>query len=314
MYRDKKIALVAMTLNEERLIGPTLESVPDLVDRVYIVDDGSTDRTCDVVRQYAESDARIELIQHERNMGVGQTIITGYERSSEEGYDVTVVVGGDFQMPLEQVQDFLDPIIDNRADYTKGNRFLMPNEGLEDMPRTRLFANALLSIMTKMASGYYKIFDVVDGYTAITKRAIDLIDWDKAWKGYGYPMDFLVRLNAYGFRVKDVPRRAIYLPGERQSQIRGLPYALKVAPMLVRDFFWRLFTRYLVRDFHPLFFFYLLGLFLFPLGALVGIYLVYQQWIGVGVSGPRAVVCALLLLMGIQFQLFAMLYDMQESE
>ncbi len=217
-------------------------------------------------------------------------------------------------MPLEQVEDFLDPLIDGRADYTKGNRFLMPNEGLEDMPRTRFFGNGIISILTKIASGYYKIFDVVDGYTAITKRAIDLIDWDKAWKGYGYPMDFLVRLNAYGFKVKDVPRRAIYLEGERQSQIKGLPYALRVAPMLVRDFFWRLYTRYLVRDFHPLFFFYLFGLVLFPLGVLLGLYLIYQQWIGVGVSGPRAVLCALMLIMGIQFMLFAILYDMQESE
>ena len=191
---------------------------------------------------------------------------------------------------------------------------LMPDEAADDMPKTRFFGNALLSIMTKMASGYYKIFDVVDGYTAITRRAINLVNWDKAWKGYGYPMDFLVRLNAYGLKVRDVPRRAIYLEGERQSQIKGFPYAVRVAPMLVRGFFWRLFTRYLVRDFHPLFFFYLFGLILVPLGVLYGGYLIYLQWSGQGVSGPRSVVCALMIIMGIQFQLFAMLYDMQESE
>ena len=204
-------------------------------------------------------------------------------------------------MPMEQIPNLLDPLVDGVADYTKGNRFLMPESGLKDMPWSRFIGNALISIMTKMASGFYKIYDVVDGFTAISKKAIDLVDWSQAWKGYGYPMDFLVRLNAYGLRVRDVPRRAIYLKGERQSQIKGLPYALKVAPMLVRGFFWRLFEKYLVRDFHPLFFFYLLGLLLAPLGLIFGCYLVYLQWIGIGVTGQRSVVCALMILMGIQF-------------
>ena len=266
------------------------------------------------MRKRGEIDPRVELLQHQKNQGVGAAIITGYLQASADDYDISVVVGGDHQMPLEVVEDLLEPIVRGAADYTKGNRFLMPSVGLEGMPWTRFIGNAIISIMTKMASGYYKIYDVVDGYTAITKRAIDLIDWDKAWKGYGYPMDFLVRLNAMGLKVKDVPRRAIYLEGERQSQIKGINYALKVAPMIVRDFFWRLFSKYLVRDFHPLFFFYLFGFILLPLGVIYGGFLVYQQWIGEGVTGPRSVVCALMIIMGIQFLLFAMLYDMQESE
>ena len=314
MYKGKKIALVIPAHNEERLIGPTLERAPETIDRIYVVDDESQDQTADIVRKYAEIDPRVELIQHEKNKGVGAAIITGYLQASADHYDISVVVGGDNQMPLEVVEDFLEPIVRGEVDYTKGNRFLMPAVGLEGMPWTRFIGNAILSIMTKMASGYYKIYDVVDGYTAITKRAIDLIDWGKAWKGYGYPMDFLVRLNAMGLKVKDVPRRAIYLEGERQSQIKGMDYAIKVAPMMVRDFFWRLFSKYLVRDFHPLFFFYLFGFIFLPLGVLYGGFLVYQQWIGEGVTGPRSVVCALMIIMGIQFMLFAMLYDMQESE
>jgi glycosyltransferase involved in cell wall biosynthesis len=314
VYRGKTVALVIPARNEERLIGPTLQSVPEVVDHVYVIDDGSTDQTVAQVERCCRADARIELVRHERNRGVGQAIITGYLRSSQHGYDIAVVVGGDNQMPMEQVADLLDPLIEGRADYAKGNRFLMPEAGLEDMPWSRFLGNAFISIMTKIASGYYKIFDVVDGFTAITRRAIDLINWEHAWKGYGYPMDFLVRLNAYGLKVKDVPRRAIYLEGERQSQIKGFRYALRVSPMLTRDFFWRLCVRYLVRDFHPLFFFYLLGLVLFPVGVVYGCFLVYLQWIGEGVSGPRSVVCALMILMGIQFLLFAMLYDMQESE
>ena len=314
MYRKQKIGLSIPAYNEERLIGPTLDSVPEIVDVIYVVSDCSPDDTAKVVRERAEKDPRIVLIEHETNQGVGQAIITGYLQASAANCDICVVTGGDHQMPMEQIPWLLDPIVDGKADYSKGNRFLMPDDGLEDMPMSRMLPNAAISFMTKMASGYYKIFDVVDGFTAISKRAIDMVDWDIAWKGYGYPMDFLVRMNAYGFRVVDVPRRAIYLEGERQSQIKGLSYFAKVAPMLVRDFFWRLFTRYLIRDFHPLFFFYLFGLLFLPLGILFGGFLIYQQYTGVGVSGPRSVVCALMVMMGIQFLLFAMLYDMEESK
>lgn len=314
MYSGKSISLVIPAHNEERLIGPTLEGVPETIDRVYVVDDASQDSTCEVVQRHADRDPRVVLLRHEVNKGVGAAIITGYLQSSADDFDIAVVVGGDNQMPLEVVDDLIDPIAKGEVDYAKGNRFLMPQVGLDGMPWTRFLGNALISISTKMASGFYKIYDVVDGYTAISKRAIDMIDWGKAWKGYGYPMDFLVRLNAYGLRVKDVPRRAIYLEGERQSQIKGVDYALRVTPMLVRGFFWRLLSKYLVRDFHPLFFFYLFGLTLLPVGVIYGGFLIFQQFTGEGVTGPRSVVCALMIIMGIQFLLFAMLYDMQESE
>ncbi len=314
MYRNQKIGLSIPAYNEERLIGPTLDSIPDFVDVVYVVNDCSQDDTAKIIGERAVNDPRIVLVSHEQNQGVGQAIITGYLRASESGCDICVVTGGDHQMPMEQIPQLLDPIVDGAADYSKGNRFLMPDDGLEDMPMTRMLPNAMISFMTKMASGYYKIFDVVDGFTAISKRAIDLVDWDIAWKGYGYPMDFLVRMNAYGLRVVDVPRRAIYLEGERQSQIKGFPYLVKVSGMLVRDFFWRLFTRYLIRDFHPLFFFYFFGLLFLPMGVIYGGFLIYQQIVGIGVSGPRSVVCALMVMMGLQFLLFAMLYDMEESK
>ena len=145
------------------------------------------------------------------------------------------------------------------------------------MPRLRLFANWLITALTKVASGYFKVMDVVDGYTAINKRAIDMINWSVAWKGYGYPMDFLIRLNAYGLHVEDVPRRAIYLPGERQSQIKGLRYALSVTPMLIRSFLWRLRFKYVYLDFHPLVFFYFLAFLLIPLGLGMGGLLVIDK-------------------------------------
>lgn len=315
MYKEKKISLVIPAYNEERLIRPTLENVPETIDKIYVVNDCSKDKMAEVVKEIMRKDSRIELINHERNMGVGQAIITGYKRSSADGYDIAVVVGGDFQMDLADLPNFLDPLINGSADYTKGNRFMNEGNAFEDMPRVRLIGNTLLSLLTKISSGCYHIFDAVDGYTAITKRAIDAINWNKAWKKYGYVLDFLVRLNAYGFRVMDVPRRAIYLPGERQSQIKGGRYLLKVLPMLVRDFFWRLGKQYILRDFHPLVFLYVFGMIFFFIGMGYGIYILLWRFLLVEeVSIPTAAFCMIMLNVGIQSIFFAMLFDMMNSK
>ncbi len=317
MYKDKTIALVIPAHNEQRLIGATLDAVPEYVDKIFVVDDSSTDRTADIVRARAARDARVELLHHATNRGPGGAIITGYRRALAEQLDIAVVVGGDNQMPLDQMPRFLDPLVRGSADYTKGNRFMRRDYAFADippiMPKTRLIGNAIITALTKIASGYYKVADVVDGYTAINRDALETIDWSQAWAGYGYPMDFMIRLNAHGFRVKDVPRRAIYLPNERQSQIKGLRYALRVSPMLVRGFFWRLWTKYILYNFHPLVLFYFAGLGLFTLGWLGGLVLIYFQLVGIGVTAPRAILDALLIITGVQFLLFAMLFDMQES-
>jgi hypothetical protein len=146
--------------------------------------------------------------------------------------------------------------------------------------------------------------------------AIDVINWGKAWKGYGYPMDFLIRLNTYGFKIIDIPRTAIYLPGEKQSQIKSLSYVMKVSPMLIRHFFWRLKFKYLYINFHPLVFFYYLAFVLLPIGTIFSIYLVMDKFIydGVGVTGPRAIFAALLIITGLMFLLFAMFFDMEEGK
>jgi len=318
MYRGKRISLVIPAYNEEKLIKPTLESVPDIIDKIYVVDDGSTDNQNEVVLACAKVDPRIELIKHETNQGPGAAVITGYLKSLKDNYDIAVVVGGDNQMLLDEVTRFLDPIIDGKADYVKGNRFLLSqlDDTLAKMPKIRLIGNWMITFLSKIASGYYKIMDFVDGYTAISKEAIEIIDWSKAWKKYGYPMDFLIRMNAYNLRTVDVPRTAVYLPGERQSQIKGFKYFIECTPMLLKGFFWRLKFKYLYRDFHPLFLFYWLGIILFPLGFLFGLYLLVDKLFlgGYAVTGSRSVLAALLMLMGIQFFLFGMFFDMEEGK
>jgi len=313
MYRNKKIALVVVAYNEQRLIIPTLSKVPALFDRVFVVDDGSKDATPQLVTDRQQQDTRIQLIQHPSNKGVGAALITGYYAERAERCDITVVIGGDDQMPLEQVERLLNPIVDGAADYVKGNRFLEETNAIESMPRIRLVGNTIISLLTKIASGYYRIFDVVDGYTAISLAAIEKINWAQAWTGYGYPMDFLVRMNAYGLRVLDVPRRAIYLPGERQSQIKGWKYLLRVSPMLFRDFLWRLKFRYVYRDFHPLVFLYFGGALSFLIGLGIGIWIVSSKITGMIPSAATSILCALFVTIGIQSIFFAMLFEMLEE-
>ncbi len=318
MYRSKKIALVIPAYREEKLIRPTLLSVPALFDCVYVVDDCSPDEMGKVVHELALADPRIVYLRHEVNQGPGGAIITGYRQAAADGCDVTIVVGGDNQMSLDEAPRFLDPVVNEQADYVKGNRFQTAylEDTLSKMPTIRLVGNWIITGLTKIASGAYKVMDVVDGYTAISKRAIDTVDWNRAWKKYGYPMDFLIRLNAYGFRILDVPRTAIYLPGERQSQIKGVRYALSVTPMLIKGFFWRLKFKYLYRDFHPLALFYYLSFLLTGIGLICGSYMVYDKIFlgGAAVTGARAMLVSLFMLTGLQLFLFAMMFDMQESK
>jgi len=312
LYKGLKVSLVIPAYNEEKLIGPTISNVPEAIDIIYVIDDCSTDNMVSVVKKHMEKDSRITLIKHKKNKGVGQGIITGYLESAKQGYDISVVIGGDNQMDLADLPNFLEPIYKGEADYVKGNRFMLGGNAFKDMPKKRFFGNSILSFMTKMASGYWKIFDTQDGYTAITKEAIERIDWNDAWKGYGYVSDFLVLFNVHNLRVMDVPRRAIYLEGERQSQINILRYIRRVGPMLIRRFFWRLKTKYFYQDFHPLVFFYFLGLTLLPIGTIMGLWIALHAITG-PVSGNQAVLTALFIITGMQSLFFAMLFDMQQN-
>jgi glycosyltransferase involved in cell wall biosynthesis len=227
--------------NEEKLIKPTVEGVPDYIDSIIVIDDGSKDRTAEVV--IGIRDERIRLIRHHKNLGLGSAIITGYKNALENGFDAAVVVGGDNQMDLSELPKFLEPIIMDNADYVKGNRFL--NRSFLKMPPARFMGNILLSAIEKPATGYWNIFDMHDGYTVINKKALKAVDWDNAWTGYAYNVDFLARLNIHRMKVKDIPRQAIYLKGERQSQIKTLRYMLMAIPLIIRTWVWRIEKKYL---------------------------------------------------------------------
>jgi len=240
MYKKHKISLVVPAYNEQKLIKPTISHVPKCIDKIIVIDDGSSDNTAKVIKNV--KDKRIKLIKHSENKGLGSALVTGYKESIKQNVDIAVVVGGDNQMDLKEVKKFLDPIVNGEADYTKGNRFL--NDSFKIMPFPRLIGNIFLSSVEKFATGYWGIFDMHDGYTAISKKALKVVNWDEAWTQYAYNVDFLARLNVAGMKVKDVSRRAIYLKGERQSQIKTFRYMIMAIPLIMNCFLWRIQKKY----------------------------------------------------------------------
>ena len=310
VFEKYRIGVVVPAYNEEKLITATVEGIPDYVDRIYIINDCSIDNTAQVIESL--HDPRISLITHEVNKGVGAAIVNGYKQALKENMDITAVMAGDNQMNPAQLPGLLLPIIDGRADYTKGNR-LISAEFRGGMSNWRLVGNAILTLITKIGSGYWHIMDPQNGYTAISKRALMNIEIDTLYTYYGYCNDLLVKLNTFGFKTVDVVMPARY--GEEKSTIKYSNYMGKVSIMLFRKFLGRLKMKYMIMSFHPLVLFYILGMTLVPAGVLFSAYILIAKMIlHWPVSANFPLLDALILISGVQFVLFAMLFDMQEGK
>ena len=311
MIQDRRIAVVVPCYNEATQIRRVLDTLPGEVDRVYVIDDASQDETVHIVREYLPKDSRVHLIVHEHNEGVGGSIATGYKQALAEGMDVAVVMAGDGQMDPADFPAIVAPVLDGGYDYAKGNR-LFSGEAWEMIPRVRYLGNAMLSLLTKIASGYWHIADSQSGYTAISRRALEAINWDRMYKRYGQPNDLLVRLNVAEMRVTDVPIRPVYGIGE-QSGIRPLRMIPRLSWLITRLFFYRLLHKYVIQDFHPLLFFYTLAFLLLPPGLLFGFYLIGLRLFVGPIAETSALFSAFLTIMGLQFLLFAMLFDLENN-
>ncbi len=308
-FKGYNIGVVVPAYNEEMLIEETLKGIPDYVKRIYVIDDCSKDRTPDILK--GMTDPRIVAFRHEKNKGVGAAIVTGYKLALEEEMDIIAVMAGDNQMDPDQLPGLLIPIIEGRADYTKGNR-LISKDFRQGMSKWRFLGNAILTMITKIGSGYWHIMDPQNGYTAISRQALEVLNVDEIFPYYGYCNDMLIKLNAYGIRVEDVVMPARY--GREKSKIKYSSYIMKVAPMNFRGFLWRLKTKYVVLDFHPLVFFYLASMALIPAGVLFSMWIFIQKWFHLQVSQNFPLLAAFITLMGIQLLLFAMLFDMQADK
>jgi glycosyltransferase involved in cell wall biosynthesis len=362
MLSGRSIAVVVPAYNEETQIGMVIESMPDFVDRIIIVNDCSPDRTSEVVREYIAQDTttkvsilnildkvkpnrynranmvvqqmqqediakyvpskvfntdegndRIILIDHLENGGVGASIARGYKWAKDHGIDCTAVMAGDGQMDPDELEGICRPVVDEGIDYVKGNR-LIHRSALLVIPKVRYFGNSILSIMTKVASGYWHVSDTQTGYTAISNKALNAIRLHDIYRSYGMPNDMLVKLNIAFCTLREVEIKPIYDVGE-QSKMKIFKVIPRVSWLLLKSFFKRLWIKYLFRDFHPLFILYHFSFALLIGAAPLG-WKIFDLWLlqGRQVNTITFIAFMFLFISAFQSFLFAMWMDIQDNE
>ena len=311
MLKDISVAVVVPAYNEEKHIARTLTTIPDYVDHIIVVNDGSSDGTREVIEEIQKKDSRIFPINHDINQGLGRSLIDGYLQSRDMGVVVTGVMAGDGQMHPDDLSAVLAPILEGEADYAKGNR-LLHSEVAHRMPLHRLVGNSGLTFLTKFATGYWHVIDPQCGYTAISKRGLDAIPIERMTKGYGYNADILNMLNVKNFRVADVKVRPVY--GDEVSKIKLYKYIPSVSWLLLRLFFRRLVKKYVVRNFNPLCLSYLVGLFLLVFGTVPFSARLFYMYNKTGEFPQTTLLCLMFVtITGIQILLSAVHYDMEDN-
>jgi len=308
MYKGLRVAVVVPAYNESLLIAKTISTMPDFVDHIIVVDDLSTDDTAEKAR--ATRDPRLALIRHQRNTGVGGAILDGHRKALELDADVSVVMAGDAQMDPDYLPDLLDPIADEGVEFTKANRFFS-RSSYAGMPKYRFLGSVVLSFMTKLASGYWHLFDPQNGYTATSRSALERIDLDRISLGYQFENDMLIHLNIADVWARDVSVPAVY--GEEVSTMRMSRVVPAITSLLFRGFWRRILLKYVLYSFSPVALFLFGGLFLVLLGSGFGAWAFGAAMAGHVPTAATVMAAAAPLLTGIHFLVNAMILDIQES-
>ena len=361
MINNKTIAVVIPAYNEEKQIKMVLESVPDFVDRIVVINDGSKDKTAKMVAEIIDSDSgdysnerigpiklqrtrynavdfalkeqleledryynpseiynaspeksRIILINHLKNGGVGAAVANGYKWCRDNQMDCVAKVDGDGQMDPAELEEVCKPVIFNEIDYVKGNRLIYPGAQLI-IPKVRFFGNSVLSILTKVASGYWHVSDTQTAFTAISLRALTLIKLYKLYPRYGYPNDILVKLNVNQCTITEVPIKPVYEIGE-QSKMNILKVIPRISGILIKGFFHRIWNKYLKKSFHPLFILYHFGMVSIFLSIPFLIKIMIRAFSDTDANPITGIAFVFLFITGFQAFLFAMWMDIQDNE
>jgi glycosyltransferase involved in cell wall biosynthesis len=308
MYKGARIAAVVPAYKEEKMIGKVIETMPDFVDHIVIVDDCSPDDTSEVVASYDHP--RVKLIRHEVNQGVGGAIITGHRAAMELGADINVIMAGDAQMDPAYLPPLLDRVSADGYGFAKANRFFSP-ESFSGMPPYRVFGNIVLSFMTKLASGYWHLFDPQNGYTAVRTSVLRRLPLENVARRYSFENDLLIHLNILQVPAVDVPIPAVY--GEEVSSIKLRRVVPELLSMLTKGFWRRIWYRYVLWSFSPIALLLVLGLILSTIGLAVAIWVCFQIAASVVATAATVMLAALPLMIGTQMLISALQLDIQAS-
>lgn len=248
-FKDKNIAVIVPAYNEEKLIKKTLLNIPDYIDKIFVVDDCSSDSTNSIIKKFIETVSRdIELITNEVNRGVGYSIKKGYTKSISSKADIAVVMAGDNQMDPKYLPSLLDPLIEDGINYSKGNR--LRHKDRKKMPLFRRFGNNLLTFINKISTGFWNISDPQNGYTAIKVDSINKLDLSNVYDRYGYCNDILIEANVHNLNVVDVNMPPVYQ--DERSDIRIGNYIVSLSYLLTKGFFRRIHIKYGGNNFNPI--------------------------------------------------------------
>ncbi len=304
--RGNRVAVVIPAYKVTRHILNVVSQIPAEVWRIYVIDDACPDDSGKLVEAQV-SDPRVRVIFHQKNQGVGGAVMTGYSAAIEDGAEVIVKVDGDGQMDPRLIIHFTEPILMGEADYTKGNRFF-DLEVIRAMPPMRLFGNAMLSLLTKLSSGYWNLFDPTNGFTAIHADVARHLPFGKISRRYFFETDMLFRLNTLRAVVVDVPMDAKY--GDEVSSLKISNIVGEFLVKHTRNFLKRIFYNYYLRDLSLASIELPLGALMLFAGASYGLWhwILSAQQGGITPAGT-VMLSALPVLMGVQLILAFLAYD-----
>ena len=308
MAEHASVAVVIPCFRVTRHILAVLSDIPASVARIYVVDDACPDGTGDHVASHCR-DPRVTILRNATNTGVGGATLRGFDAALSDGAQVLVKIDGDGQMLPSLIPRFVGPILQQRADFTKGNRFFHL-DGISSMPRARLWGNAILSFMSKFSSGYWNIFDPTNGFLAMDARLYALLPRAKLQQRYFFESDLLFRIGTLRAVILEIPMQARYRDETSNLRIRHT-----LLPMLgghLRNTLKRIFYNYFLRDFSIASVNLALGLLLTIGGAALGAY----KWYSLAAMGQVAtsgtvMLASLPIIIGFQLLLSALNYDIQ---
>jgi len=309
MYQEKKIVVVIPAYNVENHIEGVIKTIPSFIDEIIVVEDASTDDTREVL--LALQDSRVTVVHHSVNQGVGGAMVSGFKRALECGAEVIVKMDGDGQMDPSQLAILLDTIVVGGYDYAKGNRFL-DGDQLISMPKARLIGNFGLTFLTKLASGYWNVFDPQNGYVAARADVLRKLPLDRLARRYFFENDMLIHMNIFGARVKDIPIPARYR--DERSSMRLTQVVVTFPIHLFKRFWYRIYQKYVLRNFSPVALFWTVGTLLLTWGIGFGAYRwIKSSWTGQSATTGTVMLSVLPLMLGFQLALQAILIEIQES-
>lgn len=308
MLNNKTIAVVIPCYKVAKHIQTVIMQMPEFVDHIVVVDDACPQNSGDLVASL--NNDKVTLLRHSKNQGTGAAMVTGFRYVLDLKIDFIVKVDGDEQMDLSVMQQLIEPL-EQGFDYAKGNRF-MRFQALKTMPKTRLIGNALLSFTLKIASGYWFVSDVANGYIAITQEALSTLDLNKIHKRYFFESDMIIQLGIRRLQLKEVPMEAIY--NDEQSSMSLLTVLFSFPGKIFKGLVKRTFLQYFVYDFNMASVYLLLGVPMLVWGSLFG---AYRWYLGVTeglINNTGVVMLAILpLIIGVQFLLQAISIDINNA-